>query len=148
MYKKILAPLDGSPRVEAILPHVEALATRFDAEIILLCVFEPDFSLVDTYGHPPEFYDALQEEWQGEVEAYLEKIKEHLSTKSLKVRFYVERGPVVGTIIKIAERESADLIAMASHGRSGLSRVFYGSVAAVILHRVDRPLLLIRAEKD
>jgi nucleotide-binding universal stress UspA family protein len=42
-------------------------------------------------------------------------------------------------------QEEADLIAMASHGRSGLSRVFYGSVAAGVLHRVDRPLLLIRS---
>ncbi|MCB0137738.1 MAG: universal stress protein, partial [Caldilineaceae bacterium] len=54
-------------------------------------------------------------------------------------------GPVVTAILDVAEREKADLIAMASHGRTGLSRVFYGSVAAGILHKADRPLLLIRA---
>jgi len=57
----------------------------------------------------------------------------------------VEIGPVVETIITVAEGEGADLIAMASHGRTGLSRVFYGSIAAGVLQRVDRPLLLIRS---
>jgi nucleotide-binding universal stress UspA family protein len=47
-----------------------------------------------------------------------------------------------------ADDEDADLICMGSHGRSGLSRVFYGSVAAGVLHRVDRPLLLIRSQND
>ena len=45
-------------------------------------------------------------------------------------------------------QEDADLIAMASHGRTGLARVFYGSVATGVLHKVDRPLLLIRAEDE
>jgi nucleotide-binding universal stress UspA family protein len=54
----------------------------------------------------------------------------------------------VEAIINAAEREDADLIAIASHGRSGLSGVFYGSVAAGVLHRVDRPLLLIRSRGD
>ena len=58
----------------------------------------------------------------------------------------VAYGPVVEAIIDAAGREGADLIAIASHGRSGLSQVFYGSVAAGVLHRVDRPLLLIRSQ--
>ena len=55
-------------------------------------------------------------------------------------------GPVVEAIIKAAEREKTDLMAFAGHGRNGLYRVFYGSVAAGILHRIDRPLLLIRSD--
>jgi len=51
----------------------------------------------------------------------------------------------VETIISVAQRENADLIAIASHGRSGLSRVFYGSVAAGIMQKIDRPILIIRA---
>jgi nucleotide-binding universal stress UspA family protein len=54
-------------------------------------------------------------------------------------------GPVVGTILDVAKREGVDLIAIASHGRSGLPRVFYGSVAAGVLHGVNRPLLVIRS---
>jgi len=55
----------------------------------------------------------------------------------------VVQGPVAEAIINAAESEGVDLIALASHGRSGLSRVFYGSVAAGVLHRIDQPLLLI-----
>jgi nucleotide-binding universal stress UspA family protein len=57
----------------------------------------------------------------------------------------VVSGPIVRTIINIAQQEEADLIAMASHGRTGLSQVFYGSVAAGVLHAVDRPLLVVRS---
>jgi nucleotide-binding universal stress UspA family protein len=59
----------------------------------------------------------------------------------------VTYGPVVEGIINLAEKEGVDLIALASHGRGGLSRVFYGSVAAGLLHRVDRPLLIIRSRE-
>jgi nucleotide-binding universal stress UspA family protein len=93
MYNTILVPLDGSKRAEAILAHVEQLAHRFGASVVLLQVIEP----------------------------------------------------VVNTIIEAAKSEEADLIALASHGRTGLSRVYYGSVAAGVLHRVDRPLLLVRS---
>jgi len=58
----------------------------------------------------------------------------------------VSYGPVVEGIIDIAKSQEADLIAIASHGRSGLSMVFYGSVAAGILHRADRPLLVVRSD--
>jgi nucleotide-binding universal stress UspA family protein len=66
----------------------------------------------------------------------------------LHVEVFAEEGPVVRTILDVAQRENVDLIAMASHGRTGLARVYYGSVAAGVLHQVDRPLLLIRAEDD
>jgi nucleotide-binding universal stress UspA family protein len=69
-----------------------------------------------------------------------------LRSTGITVRSYVESGPIVSTISNVAERERCDLIAMASHGRSGVSRVFYGSVAAGVLHRAEHPLLLIRAQ--
>jgi nucleotide-binding universal stress UspA family protein len=146
MYKTILVPLDGSPRAESILPHVEQLAARFESEVVLMHVFEPDFSLVDTYGHPPEFYTALRENLENESKSYLDRVEKSLSKKGLHVRSLIKGGPVVSTIIKVAESERADLIAMSSHGRTGLARIFYGSVAAGVLHQVDRPLLLIRTE--
>ncbi len=146
MYKRILVPLDGSTRAELILPHVEALARCFGAEVILLRVFEPDFSLVDSYGHSPEFYISLQGTMEEEVKAYLAAHQTDLAAKGFQVRTFVESGPVVPTILEVADREQADVIAMASHGRTGISRAFYGSVTAGVLHRVDRPLLLVRAE--
>jgi len=79
------------------------------------------------------------------AETYLAGLEGEFREKGIEARVRVVHGPVVEAIINAAEREKADLIALASHGRSGLSRVFYGSVAAGVLHRVDRPLLIIRS---
>ena len=80
-----------------------------------------------------------------EARSYLASKEGEVRGQGINVKTIVESGPVVTAILDVAEREKADLIAMASHGRTGLSRVFYGSVAAGILHKADRPLLLIRA---
>jgi nucleotide-binding universal stress UspA family protein len=79
------------------------------------------------------------------AEDYLATRQGEFREKGIEARSEVVAGPVVQTIIDAAIRHEADLIAMASHGRSGLARVFYGSVAAGVLHRADRPLLLIRS---
>jgi nucleotide-binding universal stress UspA family protein len=81
-----------------------------------------------------------------EANAYVAKLTGGFRTKGLDASPLVKYGPVVQTILEVAEQEKADLIAMASHGRTGLARVFYGSVAAGVLQRADRPLLLIRAD--
>jgi nucleotide-binding universal stress UspA family protein len=148
MYKKILVPLDGSERAESILLPVEGLARSLEAEIILLRVFMTDFSQVDHYGHDPIYYEAIRKGCKEEILAYLNQIKEKRLGKGLQVRVFAEEGLVVRTILEVAQRENVDLIAMASHGRTGLARVYYGSVAAGVLHQVDRPLLLIRAEES
>jgi nucleotide-binding universal stress UspA family protein len=57
-------------------------------------------------------------------------------------------GPPVDAIIETANKDNVDLIAMANHGEGGVSRVFYGSVAAGVLNRVDRPLLVIRSREE
>ncbi|MEJ2709723.1 MAG: universal stress protein [Anaerolineales bacterium] len=148
MYKKILVPLDGSERAESILTHVKGLASCLESEVILLRVFKTDFSLVDYYGHDPKFYEAIRANCKDEILAYLTEIQAEQLGTGLKVRRLAEEGPVIDTILSVADRESADLIAMSSHGRTGLSRVIYGSVAAGVLCKVDRPLLLIRREES
>jgi nucleotide-binding universal stress UspA family protein len=85
------------------------------------------------------------ERWAKQAESYLSTIQGEFQEKGIETKKHVINGPVVEAIIKVAEQEGADLIALASHGRSGLSQVFYGSVAAGVLHRIDRPLLLIRS---
>ena len=67
------------------------------------------------------------------------------SEEGIKVQILIGDGPVVNAILDAAESESADLLAMASHGRSGLSKTFYGSISAGVLQRIDRPLFLIRS---
>ena len=145
MYKTILAPLDGSKRAEAILPHLEEAARRYNAKVLFLQVIEQTLNFVG-----PEYLYVEQDQFDEkaeQVEVYLESLKGEFRKKGIEARILTAHGPVVEAIINTAERESADLIALASHGRGGLSRVFYGSVAAGILNRVDRPLLLIRARE-
>lgn len=147
MYKTILVPLDGSKRAEAILPHVEDLASRYGATVAFLCVVEP---VPFTVGYEAS-YVALREEFERrtqEAESYLAGLQGAFQEKGIQARTSVVSGPIVDAIIKAAEHEGADLIALASHGRSGLSQVFYGSVAAGVLHRIDRPLLLIRSRDE
>lgn len=145
MYKTVLVPLDGSKRAEAILPHVEALAGRYEARVVLLQVIDPVSRIPYTPETAFDFPDDAFTQWTRESQTYLSGIRGEFREKGIEADVRVESGPVVETIIDVAEDESADLIAMASHGRTGLSRVFYGSVAAGILNRVDRPLLLIRS---
>ncbi|MCI0396080.1 MAG: universal stress protein [Chloroflexi bacterium] len=146
MYRTILVPLDGSKRAEAILPHVEQLAHHFEARVIFLQVVEPRTPPVMPEGMLLNL-DQIQQDFK-EVDTYLAAKQGEFREMGIEARHTVEYGPVVQKIIDVAEREGADLIAMASHGRSGMSRVFYGSVAAGVLQRVDRPLLLIRSRRD
>ncbi len=145
MYKSILTPLDGSKRAESILKHVEELARRFDAKVVFLKVIEPNTFIVrPETGLYTQFREEVEQQ-NKQAEVYLAGIKGEFREKGIDSKVRVVNGPVVDAIIAAAESENVDLIAIASHGRSGLSRVFYGSVAAGILNRADRPLLLIRS---
>lgn len=145
MYRAILAPLDGSKRAEKILPHIEELAKRFEAKIILVQVVEPPKVISDeSISQYVKDLDKLKLE----ADTYLSNLAEKFQSKKIQTELRVEHGQPVKNILQIVESERADLIAIASHGRSGVSRVFYGSVAASLLHRVDRPLLLIRSRDE
>ena len=143
MYKTILAPLDGSKRAEAILPHLEELAQSNKSRVIFMQVVEPILIAVgaEFAFQTKDEYEVLEKQ-AGE---YLAGLKGEFREKGIDARVFVTHGPVVEAVIGAAERENADLITIASHGRTGLSRVFYGSVAAGVLHRIDRPLLVIRS---
>ena len=145
MYESILVPLDGSGCAEAILPHVEELAGGLEAELILLRVVDNAPASVTTTAAQLRKEDVEAE--QKEAESYLTAQEKKLREKGIKVRTILLYGTAVGAIIEAAKEENVDLIAMGSHGRSGLSHAFYGSVASGVLHRVDRPLLLVRPEQ-
>jgi len=148
MYKTILVPLDGSSRAERIIAHVEDMALRYHATVVLLQVVSPIIPVMDPDAFLLELgIDEIKARVK-EAESYLEEMQRKLNKKGIDVRTTVEHGSVVEVIIHAAQREHVDLIAMASHGRGGLSRVFYGSVAAGVLQHVDRPLLLIRSRKN
>lgn len=145
MYKKILLPLDGSARAEAILPHVGEIALRFGARVIILIVEEPAVMLERDEVINAERYLAERAQMRKGITAYASKIIKKLKDKNIEAEFLTGKGPVVQSIVKTAVREEIDLVAMASHGRSGWTRTFYGSVAAGVLQNIDRPILMIRS---
>jgi nucleotide-binding universal stress UspA family protein len=145
MYNTILVPLDGSGRAEAILPHVEELAHRYQSQVVLLQIVEPAAMVGGPQGFHIQMYMEMMEQNIHAAKYYLTRWQGEFREKGIDAKIHVEQGSIVETIINVAKAESADLIAMASHGRSGLSNVFYGSVAAGVLHRIDRPLLLVRS---
>ena len=148
MYKTVLVPLDGSKRAEAILPHVENLAQLCDARVIFLEVVELVHVDMGPDGMSPVLDAQIVEQEMHIAESYLAALQDEFRKRGIEARKRVAYGSVVGQIMNVAKQEGADLIAMASHGRTGLSRVFYGSVAAGVLHSVDRPLLLVRSVGD
>lgn len=145
VYSRILVPLDGSKRAETILPHVEEMARRCEAKVILLQVIEPVPLVVGPEGARMALQQQQLEQLTEQSETYLAALRGEFRGKGINATARVSYGPVVEAIINAAESEGADLIAIASHGRGGLSQVFYGSVAAGVLQRVDRPLLIIRS---
>lgn len=145
MYKRILVPLDGSKRAETILPYVEALARSCNAKVILARVVEPEPILVATEPVYPQFDADSYRYKMNEAESYLAGWCGEFRDQGIEVKQSVCHGPIVENIIDMVERENIDLIALASHGRTGFSRVIFGSVTAELLHRIDRPLLVIRS---
>jgi nucleotide-binding universal stress UspA family protein len=147
MYEKILVPLDGSKRAEMILPHVEDMASRYQAEVILLNSIEHFFS-PNGEGIFIEFsIDDFNRE-QYEAYFYLRKIAEDFAGKKIKAEIRLAAGPPVDAIIETANKDNVDLIAMASDGGGASSRVIYGSVSAGVLNKVDRSLLIIRSRNE
>jgi len=146
MYHKILVPLDGSKRAEKILPHVEELALRYKAKVIFLHVIEYK-AIPTSEGVYINLSDQEFDQVKKRAETNLARTQGEFREKNIESQSHVIYGSVVEGIINIAALESVDLIALASHGRGGLARVFYGSVAAGLLHRVDRPLLIIRSRE-
>ena len=147
MYHKILVPLDGSKRAETILPHVEELARRYTAKVLFLQVIEYK-TITTPEGAFINYSDQEFDQAKKQAETYIAGIQGEFREKNIESKTHVTYGPVVEGIINMAAQEGVDLIALASHGRGGLSRVFYGSVAAGLLHRVDRPLLIIRSRNS
>ncbi|MBI9087339.1 MAG: universal stress protein [Desulfobacterales bacterium] len=144
MYKRILIPLDGSKLAESALAHAESLALKYNAELILLQVVRP---LAITAREPAEImmFQENMEHLRADAKAYLNGLKGEFREKKIRVEIYVGLGPVVAEIVETAATHSVDLVIIASHGRSGLGRVFFGSVASGVLNRIERPLMVIRS---
>ena len=146
MYKKILVPLDGSALAEAILPHVRAFVECYQAEVVLLYVNPPPHYAEAELGPlgVAQITEAIAKLHQ-EKQAYLERTAAGLGALGMSVKPLIRISyPVADTILDVATEVGADLIAMSTHGLSGMSRWLIGSVADKVVHGAKIPVLLIR----
>ncbi|MDI6764839.1 MAG: universal stress protein [Thermodesulfobacteriota bacterium] len=136
-FQRILVPLDGSGCAENVLPKVEKLATELKAGIALLRV-----ALTHTFPG----VDPTEAELKvvREAEAYLQKVEDRLKAKGFKVDSHVRYGNDAEEILEHADGKDIDLIAMTTHGRSGVKRFLLGSVAEKVLRYSPKPIFLVR----
>ena len=146
LIKRVLIPLDGSKLGEAAIPRVEALAKSLDIELVLLHVSEPVI-IADVPGLASITIPRSKEEASRMASAsdYLNNCETTLREEGLSVSIELRSGSAADQIIDYAEAEGIDLIAMSTHGRSGIGRWVFGSVADKVLHAGNTPLLLVRA---
>jgi nucleotide-binding universal stress UspA family protein len=147
MYNRILTPLDGSTLAEQVLPYVKMLAKPNSVPITLLRVNVPV---------PPDLIAISQDisteqvsaNIRADAEEYLEKMAAPLREQGMSVTQQVVEGIPAACIVDEGDREPGTLIAMSTHGRSGVARWALGSVTDKVLHATDCPLLIIRSGEE
>ena len=143
MYERVLVPLDGSERAEAILPLIEQMAGPLDAEFILLRVVEPVSPAEAIASAGVVAPDSFT--WREmEAKQYLHGVERRLSKKGLRASIHLALGAPTEEILATAKTTGADLIAIATHARSALGRLVFGSVAESVLRASSIPVLMIR----
>ena len=125
MFEKILVPLDGSELAEIALEPALRLAEKFNGEVILLRVAEPEEAL---------------------AEAYLGELCLNKARAGVRLQTEVAAGAPPQAIVEVADARQVDLIIMSTHGRSGLSRLIYGSVAEAVLRGAQRPVMIVPSQ--
>lgn len=147
MYGKVVVPLDGSELAEGILPHVMELIRGRDSRVYLLSVAPLVRGTVPAIMNIPPPPVNIPEEMQRverELRAYLQTVAGRLESVAAGVQVHVRFGRQADEILDFAGEVGADLIAMSSHGRSGIGRWVFGSVAERVLRGVACPVLLVR----
>lgn len=142
---RILVTLDGSKQSEAVIPYIEELASKLRSEVILLQVIAPDYHIYTGAGQE---YGVYAEQQLNSARAlardYLEELVTGMKQKGITAESRVTFGTAADEIIKFADALEAGLVAMSTHGRSGVSRWALGSVAERVLRAGSTPLLLVR----
>ncbi|MBI4213247.1 MAG: universal stress protein [Chloroflexi bacterium] len=140
MYQKILVALENSRADASLLPHIEQLAQLASSELLLVHVAD---------GWVARNFDDLElaesEEMRVDRE-YLEQTAAQLREKGLNVSAYLALGDPPTEIVKTAEREHCDLIAMTTHGHRFIGDLIFGSTIHEVRHRTSVPVLLVRAQ--
>jgi nucleotide-binding universal stress UspA family protein len=146
MVKKVLVPLDGSTLAEQILPYARLFAGELKLSVELVGVVEVEALASHVSPETGRYIDTLLAEGMRNSEEYLAKITR--SFAGLNVKYIVARGKPEEVIIERAADDKNTLIAMATHGRSGLNRWLLGSIAEKVLRGSANPLLLVRAGRE
>jgi nucleotide-binding universal stress UspA family protein len=165
MTKHILIPLDGSALSQAIIPQVRRLFCPNEAQLVLLRVGQPIAGLSGApprpialgwtgpmyqhtrdiqYTQHPIYSNQLEDGQRATFEYDLDPARCTLEQAGFTVSAIVRFGDPADEIVEIAQQQHVDLIAMATHGETGLRRMLLGSVAEQVLSRVGIPILLLR----
>jgi nucleotide-binding universal stress UspA family protein len=147
--RRILVLLDGSERAEQVLPYVADHAKISGAEVVLLRVMEPLSSLAvyapSLFTNWEELAQQMMADQQEECNRYFAGPESRLRDAGIQVRSETLEGNIWDEILSYTERADIDLVALTSHGRSGIARWAVGSVAETLLRKCPVPLLLVRA---
>jgi len=143
---KILVPLDGSDTGQAALDHVELVARETGASVHLLQVISPPGAMeTSVFGNAE--WDSFFKAMQDAANDYLGSVIEGLKGKGITAKCDIVIGDPADQIIESAEKNKVNLIAMSTHGRTGIARWVLGSVADKVLHGAKIPMWLVRPPK-
>jgi nucleotide-binding universal stress UspA family protein len=143
--QKILVTLDGSRFAEAIIPYVESLAKAMSSEVVLARVIEPvRLPHLAAYREREKYEQEYMAKLEREAKRYLSRKKSPLGARGIKLNLVLRQGKPAETIIQYAEDKSVNLIALTTHGFSGITKWAYGSVASRIIEGSSKPVLLVR----
>jgi nucleotide-binding universal stress UspA family protein len=140
MYKRILVAVENSPADQAILRHIVPLATLTGAEVLLVHVAD---------GFAARHFDDLKLRESDEIKAdraYLTQVAEELTRQSVAVTTELAMGDPATELIRVAQQQNADLIAMATHGHRFIGDLIHGTTVDRLRHLVKIPVLLLRAQ--
>ena len=151
MFKHVLVPLDGSKVGEAALPVIDKLCDKLESgtqvEITLVGIVTllRHWVVVGEASAPVSYTEDEMELIKNRILDYLNKTAESVNCQGVKVNSLIRTGNAADEILKAATEVGADLIAMSTHGRSGLRRLAFGSITDKVLHGTGVPVLMVRA---
>jgi nucleotide-binding universal stress UspA family protein len=142
----VIVPLDGSELAETVLPSVIRIAKKLSLEVFLIRVYSNPYSgFISGGGHYAVNVDKLMEDIRDQARKYLEAKMTELGKRGVEqVSYLLQEGNAADEIVSIAEQTPESLIAMCSHGRSGVKRWVLGSVAETVRRHANNPVLVVR----
>ena len=142
--KSIVVPLDGSELAESVLPAVVEMAKKLNIEIVLFRAFNVPYSVFGGVREHIAIVDELLGGIKAEARDYLEKKTEELKKQGAKVSYVLEQGTSADQIISLGRKTPDNLIAMCTHGWSGVKGWVLGSITETVVRHSGDPVLVIR----